>query len=118
MNKVLLPMIRQVWPTILAQQIIGVQPMTGPVGEIFTLRTKYMPKPKYNFSRAKWYEADRALSSDWSFLKYNREQYQWCVEQFGPTPEEPDAWCRWYVIGSRYRFRDEQDYIMFTLRWS
>jgi len=32
---------RAVLPGLIAQQIIGVQPMTGPVGQIFTLRMRY-----------------------------------------------------------------------------
>lgn len=41
LNKVILPIIRRVMPTIIANDIIGVQPMTGPVGEIFSLKTKF-----------------------------------------------------------------------------
>ncbi len=37
-NKVILPHIRRVMPAIMAKDIIGVQPMTGPIGKIFTLR--------------------------------------------------------------------------------
>lgn len=39
--KVILPIIRRVIPTIIAQDIIGVSPMTGPVADIFSLRVKY-----------------------------------------------------------------------------
>lgn len=41
LNTVILPIIRRVYPTIIANDIIGVQPMTGPVGQIHTLRTRY-----------------------------------------------------------------------------
>jgi hypothetical protein len=40
-NKVMLPLIRRVMPTVIANEIMGVQPMTGPVGQIHTLRTRY-----------------------------------------------------------------------------
>jgi hypothetical protein len=40
-RKVLLPIIRRVMPNVLAQQLIGVQPMAGPVGAIFSLRYGY-----------------------------------------------------------------------------
>lgn len=42
-HKVLLPLIRNAMPNIIANDIIGVQPMTGPVGDIFTMGIKYMP---------------------------------------------------------------------------
>ncbi len=41
LNKVVLPIIRRVMPTVIANEIIGVQPMTGPVGQIHTLRVRY-----------------------------------------------------------------------------
>lgn len=41
LNKVILPVIRRVMPTVIANEIIGVQPMSGPVAQIHTLRVKY-----------------------------------------------------------------------------
>lgn len=41
LNKVMLPLIRRVMPTVIANEIMGVQPMTGPVGQIHTLRLRY-----------------------------------------------------------------------------
>lgn len=68
--------------------------------------------PKYKFSRAKWHIVDY----DWKdFVDVS----EWCVEQFGPQPLNPDAWCRWYQRGmGRIHFRDEQDAMMFILRWA
>lgn len=40
-NKVMLPLIRRVMPSVIANEILGVQPMTGPVGQIHTLRVRY-----------------------------------------------------------------------------
>ena len=40
-NSVLLPLIRQVMPNIIATDIIGVSPMTGPVHQILTLKGRY-----------------------------------------------------------------------------
>lgn len=65
---------------------------------------------KYNFSR-EWYEAE----FDWSDRK---EVIEWCTQQFGPQPQQPDAWTRWYSrLASLVFFRDEQDYMLFLLRW-
>ena len=41
LNRVILPVIRRVLPTVIANEIVGVQPMTGPVGQIHTLRIRY-----------------------------------------------------------------------------
>lgn len=35
-NQVLLPIIRRIMPNLIANEIIGVQPMTGETGAIFT----------------------------------------------------------------------------------
>ena len=55
-RSVLLPMIRKVIPTMIANQIIGVQPMTGSVGQIHTMRTSYAPRPKFTVlsERKRW----------------------------------------------------------------
>jgi len=39
--KVLIPMIRRTFPELITNEIVGVQPMTGPVGLAFALRYKY-----------------------------------------------------------------------------
>jgi hypothetical protein len=70
------------------------------------------PAPKYKFSRAKWYVAEY----DWV---HQYEVLEWCKQQFGPHPQNPDAWSRWCNhYSERINFRDEKDYIWFMLRWS
>jgi hypothetical protein len=41
LNRVILPVIRRVMPSVIANDIVGVQPMAGPVGQIHTLRVRY-----------------------------------------------------------------------------
>lgn len=41
LNKVVLPIIRRVYPNTIAHNLVGVVPMAGPVGQINTLRVKY-----------------------------------------------------------------------------
>jgi len=43
--KVLIPMIRRTFPELITNEIVGVQPMTGPVGLAFALRYKYEASP-------------------------------------------------------------------------
>lgn len=38
---ILIPMIGRVFPELIASEIVGVQPMSGPVGQAFTLRYTY-----------------------------------------------------------------------------
>jgi len=41
LNRVILPVIRRVMPTVIANELVGVQPMTGTVSQIHTLRVRY-----------------------------------------------------------------------------
>jgi len=41
LNRVILPVIRRVMPTVIANEIIGVQAMQGPISQIHTLRVRY-----------------------------------------------------------------------------
>lgn len=41
LNKVILPVLRRVMPGVIANELVGVQPMDGPVAQIMTLRVNY-----------------------------------------------------------------------------
>lgn len=45
-DPIILPIIRRVMPSIIAHDIIGVQPMTGPIESIATLRARYADSQK------------------------------------------------------------------------
>lgn len=40
-NKLMMPMIKRVMPTVIAHELVGVQPLTGPSGLISTMKFKY-----------------------------------------------------------------------------
>jgi hypothetical protein len=63
LNRVILPVIRRVMPTVIANELVGVQPMTGPVGQIHTLRVRYADAMTDNSAAATSVAAgDEALS--------------------------------------------------------
>ena len=63
LNRVILPVIRRVMPTVIANELVGVQPMTGPVGQIHTLRVRYAQKLTDNSAAATYVTAgEEALS--------------------------------------------------------
>ena len=45
--KLLIPMIRRTFPELITSEIVGVQPMSGPVGLAFALRYGYSPLKPY-----------------------------------------------------------------------
>jgi len=60
LNRVILPVIRRVMPTVIANELVGVQPMTGPVGQIHTLRVRY--SDTYNSGTSGAVAGEEALS--------------------------------------------------------
>jgi hypothetical protein len=99
---------------------VGNPQVTNPCGEIFLKEHKrrsafvdleVLPKTKYNFSRVKWYMAH--IGSN----RVTNELMKWSVEHFGLAAYNPDAWSRWYIAWGVFYFRDEKDYILFSLRW-
>ena len=50
--KVVIPMIRRTFPKLIASEIVGVQPMTGPIGLAFTQLQNYN-SPKYLYVPSK-----------------------------------------------------------------
>ena len=62
LNRVILPVIRRVMPTVIANEIVGVQPMTGPVGQIHTLRVRYADTQNATGSANDVTAGDEALS--------------------------------------------------------
>jgi hypothetical protein len=74
-------------------------------------------KPKYQFSRAKWHTVDIG-GGGWRLSREYNEIIDWCNDTFGPHPKRSDAWSRWWVgIGQIY-FRDEQDLVLYKLKWA
>lgn len=51
-RKTLLPMIRRVIPGTIATEIVGVQPMSGPVSQVFSLRYKYAESMTHSSARS------------------------------------------------------------------
>ena len=76
------------------------------------------PEPKYKFSRAKWYTASLNGNATWRFSDEYNEMIAWCNDTFGLHPKKPDAWSRWWVGIGYIRFRDEQDLVLYKLKWS
>ena len=59
-DPILISLVRRALPNLIAYDICGVQPMTGPTGLIFAMRSKYK---QMNGNEALFYEANTAFSS-------------------------------------------------------
>jgi hypothetical protein len=100
------------FPMNMKQSIIGSRLPSRPISSTYKPRIEsWCPRNKYKFSR-NWHTVDFSINKHQEILK-------WCKEQFGPHPVIPDAWCRWHNSRSQtIHFRDEQDYMLFLLRWA
>lgn len=69
----------------------------------------YTVKPEFN-----WWIPDGLQNNTW------KDMIEWCVEVFGPSAKmgvwEPNS--RWYANNAKFWFREEEDVVMFVLRWS
>ena len=137
-NKIILPIIRRVVPQLIASEIIGVQPMTGPVGQIHTLRARYGNSENKKIFKIRikdlWYNIKYFIIATKKYIWYyiqrlfyphkfenleisvitNLDTIGWLNEQVGQY--------RWNVMfhngyGTIY-FRHKSDLIAFKLRWS
>jgi hypothetical protein len=129
--KVLLPIIRRVRPNVLASQLIGVQPMTGPVGQMHTLRTRYdyhnnrdifkMNKKHYQHFIKAYNRRTKQKMSYLTDLGYTCVK----VSPVMSVAKEAKAYCKRYVKdgawisnGNHFIFAYDKDVTMFTLKFA
>lgn len=99
---------------MIANQIVGVQPMTAPTGQIFTLNTRYNSRSKFTMLSEKmdnW-------GSAWYTVECEIEVRNWVVETF---PD--DETTLWQEDQDQDVFRSvidmhEKVYSMLKLKWS
>ena len=127
-NPVILSLIRRVMPSIIASQLVGVQPMTGPTGSIFAMRSRLYKPPRIkmtnmhykvflrlnnrkksqtedDFIKAKYHK----LRLRYDLLALMPDCLEWCDFQFGKCGYIQDAGTFW--------FENENDVTAFKLRW-
>jgi hypothetical protein len=100
LNKVILPVIRRVMPSVIAQQIVGVQSMNSPFPVSLTRPT--IPRPGAWCAKGQWVMFDRSLEP------WQREYYdEWCDENVETSFYDEDC----------YFFDTVDDALMFWLRF-
>jgi hypothetical protein len=103
-NSVLIPMIRKLAPTILAQEIVGVQPMTG-------VTIPPMMAPRYQITE----QYNEVVPDGYLVIDVNKEVSHWIEEQpirywkHGELTNTPGFWDR-YIIS-------EQLFTWLKMRW-
>jgi hypothetical protein len=128
--QVLLPIIRRVMATQLANDIIGVQPMTGPAGGIFSLKPTYYPitvkltKDHYRYflrvyNRRQYHTVDYIDSLGYPVVKLTRRDdgvfdamnaRVWAIQNLKSGS--------YISSGAKFWFAREKDHTLFLLRWT
>ena len=127
-DPVILPIIRRVMPDYIAQSIIGVQPMTGPVGRIFDAHDTWkfslrvtMTKVHYRhflrvYNRRKSHLPDYITGLGYQIVRISAakdrhlEAEQWCRDTL-----KPGSYVR--RLGN-FWFAYDRDATLFMMRWS
>ena len=73
---ILIPIIRRIMPTLIAHQIVGVQPMTGPTGSIFGTR-----RPKFERLDIDVYDDAIPVPDGYCVVDVNLQVCEWIREQ-------------------------------------
>ena len=135
LNKVIIPVIRRVMPAIIANSIIGVSPMVGPIRSVSVLRSQYYANwptqrvhrvavdvgiynhfLRLNNRRKTQSDSDFAKAGYWKYIiDLNYQQHhkivKWCRLQFGNHGFYYNdlTMCWW--------FTEEEDAVMCKLTW-
>lgn len=95
--RLMIPMLRKIMPNTVAQQIVGVQPMTGTGGK--SIFNQFFAK-EYN---KKYWPYQYVITQN------SNEAERWCWERF--------KGCYWSNYGRKFVFKREKDAVLFALRW-
>ena len=113
-NNLLLPLIRKALPSLIAQSVIGVQPMTTQTGAMFGLRARYTMPSCPMFGVVLLHHVDLPGPAEYDEIVAWADEHLWQSHQslyaYG-AHETDDAWV-W-----RWSFKTVTDATLFKLRW-
>lgn len=120
-NKILIPLIRKLTPKLIADEIVGVQPMTANTGSIFDI-FDVDRKDSVNVGYSPEYEQPYWAEPIAGGIFSRRQQRyadidEWVRKTFGDSNE---GWKnpRWSASNRKYWFKYEKDRTLFVMRWS
>jgi hypothetical protein len=97
-QKILIPMIRNVMPNLIAHQITGMQPMSTYTGS--SIFNQFFSK-EYN---KKYWPYQYVITQD------SRAAERWCWDRYKGR--------YWNNYGRKFVFKREKDAVLFALRWA
>lgn len=118
--KNIVSLVRKLYPHKIAQDIVDVQPMThllDPVPLEIGTETSVSGIVWY------WVQPAQAAALDFTDPRNSPQYWQkiedWCFDNFGPRniwAQDDDSGC-WCASAGKYYFRNQEDRLIFILRW-
>ena len=104
-----LPILRKSFPSMIASQIVGVQPMTGATGQIHTLRVRYPDALNFTLITDHFY----LIPNDYCVVDVAPKVASWIEEQDITLwkPIDNSSYLEQYTISNTL-------YTLMALRWS
>lgn len=102
--RLIIPILRTALPNLMAQQIVGVQPMNMGAGQLFN--KSYLNKSYLDIHQNKRYWPHRIVIKDWYDI--NKAE-RFCYDNFRSR--------NWRNITKYFYFKNQNDATLFTLRW-
>lgn len=119
--KILLPQLRKITPSLIASEIVGVQPMTGPAGQIFSMRHGFGEKRPFIVSIGEW---DNIIGTEFGYYVVTSIS---SLNENNDKLIEAECWCidhcedEYLVVSSdgfyKFYFKKEKHRTMFIMRF-
>ena len=109
MNKILIPILRRIVPNMIANDIVGVQPMYNPDRENYLLDSGVSYDPQGEMPEWYWVKCYNISATQYNAMR------KFCGDTFGIRGG--DLWTS-NDESFQFLFTYEQDQMMFLLRWA
>lgn len=123
-DPVLIGIVRKYMANVIAHDIAGVQPMTGPSADVFKMRARYSGSGRLSnnhyryflrlYNRRKYHDFDSFNKAGYPFIVttapyISNEWLKWMRENIGQY--------RYFRFGDTIFFEDQKLIVLYQLRW-
>jgi hypothetical protein len=123
-DPVLIGIIRRVYPQVIANDILGVQNMTAPSGDIFKTRTRYVTGRLNNNHYQNFLRLNNRRKTQ-RRIDFEKAGYPSVVTTAAYYTDEWINWMKenigqhqYFVFGNTVFFENEKLMVLYQLRWS
>lgn len=116
MKSIKIPIIRNILPGVIAQEIVGVQPMTTNAGQFFTMQASYKPTSPWEYLR-NWEMSDRGPEE--TIAKLNERMQERWPGKYRIIVKEVRDKERYYKVSKHFfEFETPAEETLFRIKYS